>query len=265
MASLQIQCPQCGQWATVDSSFGGRAIACPRCRQPFTVPHAARESPSLRPLPPRSTATGRYPQKRKSKVGWIVAIIAGVVLTPLLMCGGCLMFLGSVGHTQIEVARQKSELRRSQPPLTEPHLKLPPPKFAVFADPLKVAKALVQDGLPPRPDHKSKQIWDDPGGTEYFFITDRLEVTPGRAEYVGDIANTIVYTGTSRVANQIESVELALDALNERLIDRAVERYKPVARQLFLQLSLAEPSGLAEAIDQRTSFASDEPYVSVGA
>ena len=265
MASLQVQCPRCGQWATIDSAFAGRTVACPQCRQAFAI-----AQPLGQPAPTAAAAQvqspfagGRPTVRHNNKGGWIVAIFAGVLLMPVLVCGGCLMLFSRAVHEGTEAARREEAVRSNQAGVVssaKPQVKLSPPKFAIFADPRKVAVALANDGLPPRPHFDSKQIWGNPFDGEYFFITDDVEVTLGRLQHVGDVANTIGYDGNSRVVNQIESVELELQAFNARTTDAAVERYKATVGRLFERLNLEMPDGLLDAVGERRPFAADEPY-----
>ena len=259
MPSLQVQCPRCGQRATVDSALAGQVVGCPRCRQPFVVPAAVSQAGPV--IAAQSPFGHRSSPRRQRRTSGCFLAMVGLLLTCFVLCAGILRWWASVVHNQAGVARQDgvaSHHNSSTP--ARPTIKLAPPQFPIFANPQKVATILTIDGFKPQIHHGTNKIWNNTDNVEYFFITNEVEATPGRLQYVGDLANTVTYHGTSRVTNQVESVEFGLDVFNERMANEAVEAYKPMVGRFFQRLGLKMPNGLREAVDRRQPFSANEAY-----
>lgn len=56
MSEYKITCPHCSQHISLDGAWSGRALNCPACEKPFTVPQLAPAAPA--PPPPAPAAGG---------------------------------------------------------------------------------------------------------------------------------------------------------------------------------------------------------------
>jgi Concanavalin A-like lectin/glucanases superfamily len=98
--TINFNCPECHQSLEVDAGHAGTAVACPACGQTVLVPPLARlaEPPSF-PEPASFSETPSFPETRARVKGWLLAVLAMVVLSLLVL--GLLLWHGRPGTASL--------------------------------------------------------------------------------------------------------------------------------------------------------------------
>jgi hypothetical protein len=176
----------------------------------------------------------------------------GAIYTSLLI-----LFL--LGGFSFEDEPQQNSKLEATPKAEAQEKEAAPVAAAAFANPSLICDALADEGLPPLP----KTRWKNIEGIGYNCVSDDLEVTPGGYQYVGDVANTITYCASSDVEDRVQMVRLTANIFNEKREQPVVDKFKELTQELFNQLDLAIPNRLLASIDQGSPQTYQESYGTV--
>lgn len=83
MSEIKFTCPKCKQSLEGDNSMRGQNVQCPSCNAGITVPAAPKKKQIILPKSGLSGGSSTYttpPKLKASKVGIVVALIAGLVI-----------------------------------------------------------------------------------------------------------------------------------------------------------------------------------------